>query len=55
MKKIIHKHTLERVAHVVVVGRAVMDYVIVPRHIRGSLLDMNALRGAAGGMSDQIL
>ena len=29
-----------------------MDYVIISKDLRGRLLDVNVLRGAAGGMSD---
>ena len=32
-----------------------MWYVIVPRHMRGKLPDVNVLRGVTGGMSDHYL
>ena len=54
-KRMIHKYTWERVAHGRVVDRALMDFVIVSRRLRGRLLDVNVMRGAAGGMSDHYL
>ena len=54
-KRMIHKYTWERVAHGVVVDRALMDFVIVSKFLRGRLLDVNVLRGSAGGMSDHYL
>ena len=54
-KKGIHKYTYVREAHGVVIDRAVMDYVLVSRSVRASLLDVNVLRGEAGGMSDHYL
>ena len=54
-KRMIHKYTWERMAHGVVVDRAMMDYVVVSKHMRGRLLDVNVLRGVASGMSDHFL
>ena len=36
-----------------VADREQIDYVIILKDLRGSLLDVNVLRGAAGGMSDR--
>ena len=55
MKLLILKYTWEKVEHCVVVDRVVMDYVIVPRHLEGRLLNVNVLRAVAGGMSDHYL
>ena len=54
-KRMIHKYTWERVAHGRVVDRALMDFMIVSRRLRGRLLNVNVMRGAAGGMSDHYL
>ena len=43
------------VAHGGVADRVVMDYVIILKGLRVRLLDMNVLRSAVGGISDQYL
>ena len=48
----IHNYTWKGVAHGGVTDRAVMDYVIISKDLRGRLLDLNVSRGAAGGMND---
>ena len=54
-KRLIHKYIWERVEHGVATDRAVVDYLIVPRFLRGRLFDVNILRAVANGMSDQYL
>ena len=38
-----------------VVDRALMDYVLTPKRMRGRLLDVKVCRGEGGGMSDHFL
>ena len=54
-KRMIHKYTWERVGNGRLIDRALMDYFIVSKHMRGRLTDVNVLRGVAGGMSDHFL
>ena len=54
-KRLIYKYTWDRVAHGVLMDSAVKDYVVVPVHLRGRLLDVNVLRAVAGGISDYYL
>ena len=41
----------ERLAHGVVVGMAVMNYMIVSRRLREGLFEVNGLRAVAGRIS----
>ena len=54
-KKDIHKYTWMRNDNERVVDRAMMDYVVVLRKVIGRLLNVRALRGEEGGMSDHFL
>ena len=54
-KKDIHKYTWVRRAHGRIVDRALMDYVVVSKRVRGRVMDVNVLRGETGGISDHFL
>ena len=54
-KKDVHKYTWVRVDSGRVVDRALMDYVVVSRRMRGRVLDVNVFRGENGGLSDHFL
>ena len=54
-KRRVHKYTWFRRTRGEVVCEALMDYVVVQKKIRHRLIDVNVLRGAAGGMSDHYL
>ena len=54
-KKYVCKYTWMRTVQVRVSDSVLMDYVSLPKRIRGRLLDVIVCRGVGGGMSDQIL
>ena len=54
-KKSINKWTWVRVDGGRVVDRAVMDYVLVSKSLKGRLLDVHVYRGEGRGMSDHFL
>merc|ERR1712035_129481 len=54
-KKDIHKYTWVRGAYGRIVDRALMDYVVVSKRVRGRVMDVNVLRGETGGISDHFL
>ena len=54
-KKDAFKYTWLRMAEGRVVDRTLMDYVLLPKRMLGSLLDVKVWRGECGGMSDHCL
>ena len=54
-KKEIYKYTWVRQEGGRVVDRALMDYVVVSKNVRGRLLDVRVLRGEGSGLSDHYL
>ena len=50
-----YKYKWLRMAEGVVVDRALVDYVLLPKRMLGRLLDVNVWRGEGGGMSDHFL
>ena len=54
-KNVIKKYTWVRMVGGQVVERALMDYVLINGGMRGRLLDVDVLRGEAGGLSDHYL
>ena len=53
-KRDIHKHTFIVNHHGVIVGRALMDYVLLPRQVMGRVTDVNVCRGT-NDISDHFL
>ena len=54
-KKRINKYTWVRVANGLVVEKALMDYVLIEKRVKGRLQDVHVYRGAAAGVSDHYL
>ena len=54
-KNDVYKYTWVRMVERRVVNRALMDYVLLPKRIRGRLLDVKVSRGEGGGMTDHFL
>ena len=54
-KKGINNYTLIRVANGRVIGRALMDYVLITKRMVGRLKDVHVFWGVAAGMSDHFL
>ena len=51
-KNDVYKYTWLRMAERRVVGRALMDYMLLPKRMIGRMLDVKVWRGEGGGMSD---
>ena len=54
-KNDVYKYTWLRMAEGMVLDKALMDYVLLPRLMLGKLLDVKVWRGEGGGMSNHFL
>ena len=54
-KNYVYKYTWLRMAEGRVVDKALKDYVLLPRQMLGTLLDVKVWRGEGGGLSDHFL
>ena len=54
-KKKIQKYMYVRMVKGMVIEKALMDYVVISKTVRGRVLDVNVLRGENSGISDHFL